>query len=297
MSNDKTINDSTLPDINERKLYNPRIDVIKRLFSNKVATVGLFVFLIICMACLFAPFVTKWDYAAINADYVRAKPSAEHILGTDHLGRDMFSRLLYGGRTTLRVAFISTIIATFVGGIVGILSGYFGKRTDFLMSHILDMIAAIPVFLLVIVFEVALGWGKGNFMYALALGAMPQFARLVRASVMSIMGNEYIEAAQALGVSHAGIMSRHVLHNVASPVMVRFTSAITEAILICSILGYIGIGIGPPIPEWGAIAYTGRSYIRMNPRLIIFPCATITLSVISLSLFGDGLRDALSPRE
>ena len=274
-------------EMEKSKAYNPRTDVLRRLWGNKTAMVGLFVFLVVCVACIFAPWVTKWNYYSINTHAARESPSFQHLLGTDQLGRDMFARLLYGGRVTLRVAFQSSVLAAILGSIIGVLSGYFGKRVDTFFSHILDMVAAIPVFLLVIVCETALGWGKGNFLYAMAIGAVPQFARLVRASVMSIMGNEYIEAAQALGISHLGIMTRHIFHNAAPSVIVRFTSAVTEAVLICTILGYLGIGVNPPMPEWGAIAYMGRTYIRTTPRLMVFPCAMITICVISLSLFGD----------
>ena len=152
------------------------------------------------------------------------------------------------------------------------------------------------MFLLIIVAEATLGWGRGNFMYAMAIAAVPQFARLVRASVMNIKASEYIEAARALGVSHTGIIFRHVLHNIASPLIVRFASGVAEALLICSIMGYLGLGVNPPLPEWGSIAYIGRAFIRLNPLLMVFPCAAITVSVISLSLFSDGIRDALDPK-
>ena len=277
--------------------FNPRVDALRRLTKNKTAIAGLIVFIIIVMSCICAPLLTKHTYYELNIDLVRATPSREHILGTDNLGRDMLARILYGGRMTLKIAFVSTILAAIFGSIVGLLSGYFGRRTDFVLSHILDMIASIPVYLLVIVAETAIGWSRGNFMYALALAAVPQFARLVRASVITTMGYEYIEAARALGVSHIMIIIRHIFRSVAPQLIVRFTSGVAEALIICSIIGYLGIGISPPTPEWGLLAFIGRAYIRTTPLLMGLPCAAITLSVISLSLFGDGLRDVLDPRE
>ena len=272
-------------------------EALRRLLGNKAAIIGLFVFIAICLACVSAPWLSKWGYSVINPEQRLELPSVRHIMGTDNLGRDTFARILYGGRTTLKIALCSTIIAAVAGCLIGLVAGYFGGRADFILSHVLDMLAAIPVFLLVIITEAALGWGRGNFMFAMAIAAVPQFARLVRASVQSIKGCEFIEASRALGESHAGIILRRILHNIASPLIVRLTGGITEMLMLCTIMGYLGVGINPPMPEWGALAYTARSYIRGEPLLIVFPCAAIAVCVISLSLFGDGLRNALDPRE
>ncbi|MCL1834946.1 MAG: ABC transporter permease [Oscillospiraceae bacterium] len=273
------------------------LEALRRLFKNKTAVFALVVFAIVCISCALHPYLTKYEYMVIDPANTKQGPSLEHLLGTDHLGRDLFTRILYGGTLTLRISFVSTVLAAAAGCILGLVSGYFGKRTDFILSHLLDMVASVPVFLLVILAEAALGWGKGNFMYAMGIAAMPQFARLIRASVMSIVGSEYIEAARALGVGHGEILARHVLHNVAPSLIIRFTSAFSEALLLCTIMGYLGIAVNPPTPEWGALAYFGRSFIRSYPHMIIIPCSVITISVISLGLFGDGLRDALDPRE
>ena len=272
-------------------------EVFMRFRKNKVAVAGLFVFVIICVSCLFAPILTKWSYSYISFDSVLSKPNSVHILGTDSLGRDLFSRILYGGRITLRIALGSTGIAAIIGSVIGIQAGYFGESYDFCISGFMDIIASIPVFLLVIVFEAALGWGKGNFMYAMAIAAIPQFARLVRASVISIMGCEYIEAARALGIGHVFIIYRHVLKNIAPQLLIRLTTGAIDALLLCTIMGYLGIGISPPKPEWGYLAFSGKAQIRNHPYLVIFPCLTIALCVVSLSFFSDGLRDSLDPRE
>jgi ABC-type dipeptide/oligopeptide/nickel transport systems, permease components len=271
-------------------------DALQRFSRNKTAVICLIVFLLICITCILAPYLTKYDYYTINANNRLAKPSMEHLLGTDNLGRDMFTRLMFGGRMTLRITFTSTIIALIVGSVIGLVAGYFGGTADFIISPVLDILSAIPVILLALVFEAMLSWGNGNFMYAIAIAAVPQFARLVRISVMNIMGSEYIEAARALGISHLGVIFRHIVHNVAPALVVRFTSALAEALLTCTVLGYLSIGINPPTPEWGNIVYLSKNFIRMAPQLMVIPCAIISLTVISISLFGDGLHDAMDPR-
>ena len=296
MSNLKTKKNITGTKLHTIKSGGAWSDTLRRLRKNKLAIICLIAFVLICLACVFAPIVTKWSYFTINPGARISPPSLEHLFGTDNLGRDMFARVLYGGRVTLRIALISTIIALAVGSIIGLVAGYFGGKVDLIVSPLLDIFAAVPVILLAIVFESMIGWGQGNFMYAIAIAAMPQFARLVRASVMSIMGSEYIEAARALGVSHIGVISRHVAHNVAPQLIVRFTIALAEALLTCTIMGYLSIGINPPTPEWGNIVYQAKSYMRVAPQLMVIPCSVISLCVVSISVFGDGLRDAMDPR-
>jgi peptide/nickel transport system permease protein len=273
------------------------VDFLRKLCKNKIALAGFIVFASVCVACALAPYLTKWEYYAIDTSNVFAPPSREHILGSDNLGRDIFSRLLYGGRFTLKITLVSTSLAAVIGCLVGLAAGYFRGRADFFISHLLDMLASIPLFLLVIVTETSLGWGRGYFMYAMAAAAVPQFARLVRASVMNIIGCTYIEASRALGVRHFEIIRRHVLHNIAPPLIIRFTGGVAEALTICTIMGYLGVGISPPTPEWGALAYASKAFTRSHPLLIILSSAVIAVCVISVNLFGDGLRDALDPRE
>jgi len=244
-----------------------------------------------------APWLTKWDYWQINARNRLSPPSAEHIFGTDNLGRDVFSRLLYGGRITLRIALVSASLAMAAGGLIGLVAGYFGDRADMIISPVLDILASVPVILLALTIESIFGWGRGYFMYAIILAAIPQFARLVRAAVMDVMGCEYIEAARALGVGHTGIILRHVLHNVAPLLITRFTSGVAETLLTCTIMGYLSIGVRPPTPEWGAIVFNAKEYMRVSPIMMVIPCAVIAVCVLSVSLFGDGLRDALDPRQ
>jgi peptide/nickel transport system permease protein len=270
-------------------------DALRRFSGNRIAVLCLAIFLTICISCALAPHLTKYDYSSIDAYNGLAKPSLTHLLGTDNLGRDLLARILYGGRMTLRIAFTSTVIALLLGSVIGLAAGYFGGWADFFISPVLDILAAIPVILLALVFEAMLSWGNGNFMYAIAIAAIPQFARLIRVCVISIMGSEYIEAARALGVGHLGVIFRHIVHNAAPALIVRFTSALAEAMLTCTVLGYLSIGVNPPTPEWGNIVYMSKNFIRLAPQLMIIPCAVISLTVISISLVGDGLRDAMDP--
>ena len=287
----------TAPQLETYSYSNPWRESLRRLFKNKSAVAGLFVFLVICFACVFAPFITDYEYAKLDITRISELPSKDHIFGTDRLGRDLFTRMLYGGRVTLRAALLSTLLATCVGAAIGLLSGYFGRKVDFLLTRIIDILAAIPNLLLIIVIEIALGWGKGYFMYAMAISAVPKYARLARASVLNIMGQEYIEASRALGLRHGRIILNHVLHNVLSPLVVQMTTGVAEAILNCTILGYLSVGVNPPMPEWGALAYAGKANMVSHPHIAFFPCLVIVVSVISVNFFGNGLRDALDPKE
>ena len=275
----------------------PMNGTIRRLLKNKVAVFCFIIFLLICLSCLMAPFLTRWDYHTVNAYNRMAPPSSTHIFGTDGLGRDMFSRFLYGGRITLGIAFLSSIAAMIIGGLVGLIAGFFHDRIDFIITSVLDIIASIPVIMLAIVVEAVFGFGRGYFVYAMIIASIPGFARLVRASVMTIMGRTYIEAARALGVSRLSLVFRHILHNIASPLIVGYMSGLAEALLTCTIMGYLNIGIRPPIPEWGAIASLAKASMRVSPYLFIISCSVITACIVSLSLFCDALRDAFDPRD
>jgi len=243
-----------------------------------------------------APYLTPWDYRELNINNRMAKPSITHILGTDNLGRDTFARLLYGGRVTLRIAFVTASLAALSGSAIGLVMGYFRGLADLVIFPALNVLASIPIILMAVLFEAIFGWGRGHFIYAMIIAAIPQFAWLVRASSMEIVERKYIEASRALGVSHMGIIFRHVLPNVAPLLLVRYTGGLAEALLTCTIMGFFSIGINPPTPEWGALVFNASGYLRSKPHLLIIPCAVITICVISINLFGDGLRDALDPR-
>lgn len=268
----------------------------RRLCKNKIAIVSLAIFSVICISCIAAPFLTEWEYSNINMDSLHEGPSLEHPFGTDNLGRDLLSRMLYGGRATLRISFTAVIISVVVGGIVGIACGFFGGVFDIIVMRIVDAVAAIPTIIMAIVVECALGFGVGNYMYAMAIALMPPFVRLIRTSVMTVMSFEYIEAAHALGVGNFKIILRHVIPNIVAPALIHISNTAAEAILMCTIIGYIGIGISPPKPEWGALVAYGYNSLRAYPHIALIPCVAVMLCVLSLNLLGNGLRDALDPR-
>ena len=276
---------------------NPWLLGLLRLYHNKGAMIGLGIFLIICIACWVLPNIIKTDYYVFDFASSLQQPSSEHIFGTDILGRDMLSGVLYGGRITIRIAAAATMMAAILGSPIGLISGYFGGRVDFVISRFTDMLFSIPVILLTIVVELALGWGRGNFVYAMAISASPQFTRFIRAAVLNITDRDYIKAAQVLGLSPVKIIFQHILRNVSIPLITQITGYFSEAVLTCTILGYLGVGINPPTPEWGVLVYSGKSYMLTHPHVILFPCLAVIVSVVSINFFVNGLRDALDPRE
>lgn len=269
----------------------------RRFCGSRVSLAALIVLALICLCCALAPLVARWDPLAINTVARYASPSIAHPFGCDYLGRDLLSRVLYGGRTTLRIAFCATALAALSGSALGVLAGFCGGRTDLLLMRLAEVLSAVPSLLLVILIEGLMGWGGGNFLYAIAIAAAPSFLRLMRASVMNVMGREYIEAARALGVSPAGIIRWHVIHNVAAPMLIHLTGVLSESILTCTLMSYIGVGVTQPAPEWGNLVYDGYAAMRQYPHTALFPAAVIILCVLAVNLAGSGLRDALDSRE
>jgi len=275
--------------------------VLRRLLRKKFAVAGLIIFLLVCFVTIFASHMTPWDLTTITPQNARALPSAEHPLGTDAMGRDLLTIFLHGGRITLRIASMATIIAAVTGSVLGLIMGYFGGKLDFILSPVLDVLTAVPMLIIAILIEVILGVGQGYFMYAIAIAAIPTFTRLVRASVMNIEASRYIEAARALGVGNFRIIFRHILPNIVSPLIVRLTTGFAEAILACTIMGFVGIrvvvGLGTMDLEWGAFVFAARAGMFRDPTAMIVSCSIIAITVISISVFGDGLRDALDPKD
>ena len=265
----------------------------QRFLHDWPAMFGLILLLIIMAACLAAPLLTDQDPAKIDVSSRYLAPSAEHILGTDRMGRDMFSRLLYGGRETLKITFSAMLLALIAGGAIGIAAGVFGGTADLLILRVIDALAAIPMLLLSIVIEFLFGFGLGYFRYAVALSLVPPLVRLLRPLVRGVMQSEYAEAARALGVKRPEMVVRHVLPNVAAPVLIYASNTAAEAMLACTIMGYIGLGINPPLPEWGQMVAQGYLTLTTSPHVILVPCIAVMLCVLSFNLVGNGLRDAL----
>ena len=268
----------------------------KRLAKNKLAVAGLIVLIITALLAVFAPIAAPYGYEEQDLFNTLAGPSREHWLGTDNLGRDMLSRLIYGGRNSLTLGLISVALAAALGVILGAVSGYYGGKVDMVIMRLLDVLQAVPAILLAIAISATLGPGYMNCILALTISQIPGFTRMTRASCLNVQGMEYVEAARSINARERRIIFKHVLPNAISPIIVQATMSVATAILTSASLSFIGLGVQPPQAEWGAMLPAGRSYIRSNPHVIIYPGITIMIVVLSLNLLGDGLRDALDPR-
>ena len=269
-----------------------------RLSRNKLAMLGLVMMTIILMLALCADWIADYDKVVVGMNMLERlqTPNAKHWFGTDGYGRDVFARIIHGSRLSLSLSIISMSIAVAVGSLIGAIAGYYGGKIDDYLMRLMDMLLAIPPMLMSISIVAALGRSLVNLMLALALAYMPVFARVIRSSILSVKGQEFVEAAKACGTSDARIIMRHIVPNAVGPIIVQATLAMGAAILTISSLSFMGMGIQPPQPEWGTMLYEGRDLIRTSPYLVVFPGLAIAVSVLSLNLLGDGLRDALDPR-
>lgn len=271
-------------------------DVLYRLSRNKLAMVGAFIVTVIVLAVIFADFLTPYEYDKSDVRMQFAELSLAHPLGTDNMGRDLLSRILYGGRISLLVAVAAVCISMVSGVILGATAGYFGGKYEFIVMRILDVVQAIPSLLLAVAISSALGSGVFKTSVAIAISGIPTSARMMRATVLSIRDQEYVEAALATGSNHSRIIFKHILPNTIAPIIVDTTLRIGGNILCITQLSFVGLGIQSPTPEWGAILSAGRGFIRDYWPMTTFPGIAIVLTLIGFNLFGDGLRDALDPR-
>jgi len=269
---------------------------LHRLLKNKLATAGFIVFLVFVLMSIFAPWVAPYDYTKQDLYNTLAGPSAQHLLGTDEVGRDILSRLVYGGRYSLRIGLLSMALGAGIGIPLGAIAGFYGKRLDDVLMRFMDIFQAIPNLMLAIALSATLGGGVNNCILALGITSMPAFARMTRASILSVRGMEYVEAAKSTNSSDFHTIVKHVLPNAIAPLLVQSTMNVATSILNAAALSFIGLGVQPPLPEWGAMLSIGRTYIRDHWHMCVFPGLTIFLNVMALNLFGDGLRDALDPR-
>lgn len=270
--------------------------VWKRLRRSKTAMLGLVIITLLVLMAVFAPWIAPYDYAAQDFSARFQYPSLAHIMGTDDFGRDIFSRVIYGTRVSLFVALVSVVISFLVGVFLGASSAFYGGLYETVVMRVLDVFMAIPSLLCAISVSAALGTGLIQTAIAIAIASVPAFARVTRASVITVKETEYIEAARSIGASNARILLRHILPNSLAPIFVQTTLSIVNAILTISMLSFIGLGIQPPTPEWGSMLSMGREYIRDFWPVVTFPGVMIMITLISFNMLGDGLRDALDPR-
>jgi oligopeptide transport system permease protein len=271
-------------------------DALRRLSNNKAAVAGAIILLVLIVLAAFAPWIAPYPYAYQNLDLGASPPSSAHLLGTDVLGRDLLSRILYGARISLLVGFIATTVALIIGVSWGIVAGYAGGKIDSAMMRIVDILYGLPFIIFIILLMVI--FGRNLWLLFLAIGAVEwlTMARIVRAQVLSLKNQEFVLAAQAMGVSNFAMFKRHLLPNILGPVAVYATLTIPQVMLLESFLSFLGLGIQPPMSSWGTLIKDGIESMEEYSWLLIYPGLTFTITLFALNFFGDGLRDALDPK-
>lgn len=274
----------------------PVSDFVRQFVRHRLAMVGFFIVLLLVVVAAFGRALAPYDPLGMDFGALFAPPSSSHLFGTDEFGRDIFSRVLYGARISLQVAFIAVGISGTAGVLLGLLAGFLGGWIDELVMRFMDVLFAFPAVLLAITIMAILGRGVGNAMIAIAIVYVPIFARVTRGAVIGVRGREYVTAARALGKRPFGIMLRHVLPNAIGPIIVQTSLSLAFAILAEAALSFFGLGTQPPDPSWGRMLSEGRGFLRQAPWMGIFPGLAIMLSVMGFNFLGDGLRDLLDPR-
>jgi len=268
---------------------------VQRFSRNRGALAGVLILCLFAIVALAAPLATTYDPEQTQLDQKLLEPSAAHLLGTDHLGRDILARLAYGARYSLLIGFAAVSVGLLLGVPLGTLCGFYGGWLDLVIQRVIDVFLSLPGFLLALSLVAVLGVGINNVILAVGLGVVPAFVRLTRASTLSIRSRGYVDAARLAGARSPVIIVRHILPNALAPVVIQATLGIGATILTAAGLGFLGLGVQQPTPEWGAMLGEGRSYIFSNPNLATFPGIAIFLTVMCFNLAGDGLRDALDP--
>ncbi len=271
-------------------------DAFLRLRKNRLAMAGLFILVFLVILALLTPLIAPYEYEAQNLVLGASPPSAQHWLGTDVLGRDLLTRMMYGSRISLMVGFIATAVALCIGVLWGTLAGFVGGRLDAAMMRIVDVMYALPFAIFIVLLTVI--FGRSIFLLFLAIGAVEwlTMARIVRGQVLTIKRQEFIEAATAMGLSRWQIMRRHLIPNVLGPIIVYTTLTIPSVILLESFLSFLGLGIQPPQSSWGSLISSGVDTMEEYPWLLLWPGLVLSITLFSLNFLGDGLRDALDPR-
>ena len=271
-------------------------DAVRRLIQNRAAMIGGITIVVLIILAIFAPWIAPYSYSYQNLDIGASPPSAEHLLGTDVLGRDLLSRLLYGARISLLVGFVATGVALVIGVSWGIIAGYFGGRVDSIMMRIVDVLYGLPFIIFIILLMVI--FGRNIWLLFAAIGAVEwlTMARIVRAQVIGLKNQEFVQAAQVMGVSNFSMFRRHILPNILGPIAVYATLTIPQVMLLEAFLSFLGLGIQPPMSSWGTLIRYGVESMEEHYWLLIYPGLTFTITLFALNFFGDGLRDALDPK-
>lgn len=269
-----------------------------RFLKNKTAAAGLVIFVAIVLMAIFAPFIADYDTVVIKINIKERlqSPNAAHIFGTDELGRDIFARIVHGARISLSIGLSAIMVSLFVGGFFGAVAGFYGGKLDNIIMRAMDVFLCLPEVLLALAIIAAFGNTMTNLVIAIGLSFSPKFSRVVRSSVMSVRDNEYVEAAKSIGAKDGWIIRHHILVNCMGPIIVQVTLYVASAILTISALSFLGLGIQAPIPEWGNMLASGRTYMRDCPYIVMAPGLAIFFTILALNLLGDGLRDTLDPR-
>jgi len=272
-----------------------RPSLLRFFKGNWAAVAGLVIVVLVVLMAILAPLLAPYGAEEINLRARMQPPSGAHLLGTDELGRDILSRVIWGARPSLMVGVVSVLMASVVGTLLGLVAGYAGGRTDALLMRAMDIILAFPLLLLALVVLSLFGQSLWNIMVAVAIASIPQYARVVRGSVLSVKGMEYVEAVASLGAGHMRVLFRHILGNVLTPLIVLATVRVAAAITIEAALSFLGFG-DPSAATWGNIVATGRPYLTSAPWIATLGGLIISITVLGLNLLGDGLRDAMDPR-
>ena len=282
---------------NPKKKQSQIKEVWRRLKKNKPAVFGLAIFAILCFLAIFGGLLIP-ESASLDVDMMQRlqPPSAEHPFGTDAYGRDQFARVVHAAKYSMSIGVVTAALALIFGVFVGALAAYYGKAVDNVLMRFMDVLASIPAMLLAMVVVATLGASLQNLILAIFVSNIPGFARLSRSTMFSIIEQDYVEAARAYGSTTGRILLRHVLPNSIGPVIVQTTMSMADMILAAASLSYLGLGIQPPTPEWGGMLNAGKEFMQQAPYLLTYPGLAIVLASLSISLFGDGLRDALDPK-
>ena len=292
---------------NKKERKNQTATTLKRSYSeqiwhqfkkNKGAMFGIVVLFLIILAAIVANFTFDYDTEIVGMNTAQRllRPSLEHPFGTDNMGRDVFARVCYGAKYSLLIGILSVVISVVFGSIIGAIAGYAGGIVESVIMRIVELILVIPGMLLTILIVYSLGASVTNLMLALGLSTVPHFARNARAAVMTVRGNEYVEAAKSIGAKNHIILFKHVLPNALSPILVQATSRVAGCIINAASYSFLALGVPPPMPEWGAMLSDSRAYMIEYPYLVFFPGLAIVITVLAVNLIGDGLRDALDPK-